>query len=85
MIACYQQNAYYEALKNYVVHAQVKDAALSKPSWKDWLLPGERSKDSQVMKCCMFGQGVIPPKEILQRMETDGYQGIYALEYSHPE
>ena len=37
------------------------------------------------MKCCLFGQGVIPLKEILQRLGHDGYQGGYALEYSHPK
>lgn len=76
---------YYEQLKEYVVHTHVKDVALFKPSWKDRLFPSEQTKGGDSMKCCLFGQGVIPLPQILQRMERDGYQGFYALEYSHPD
>lgn len=76
---------YYEQLKEYMVHIHVKDVAVLKPRWKHYLLPSEWTKEGQIMQCCVFGQGVIPLKEILRRMEKDGYQGIYALEYCHPE
>lgn len=76
---------YYEALKEHIVHVHVKDVALSKAAWKDKLFRAERAKSGEVMKCCVFGKGVIPLKEILRRMERDGYQGTFALEYSHPE
>ena len=75
---------YYEALKDYIVHVHMKDVALSKATLMDRLIFAERAKSGEVMKCCLFGQGVIPLKEILQRMDRDGYQGAYALEYSHP-
>lgn len=77
--------AYYETLKQHIVHVHVKDVALSKATWKDKLFHAERTKNGEVMKCCVFGEGVIPLKEILKRMEHDGYQGTFALEYSHPE
>lgn len=77
--------AYYEALKTHIIHVHVKDVALSKATWKDKLFRAERAKNGEVMKCCVFGEGVIPLKEILTRMERDGYQGTFALEYSHPE
>ena len=76
---------YYEALKGYMIHTHVKDVALTKATWKDKLFRAERAKSGEVMKCCVFGDGVIPLKEILRRMEHDGYQGTFALEYSHPE
>ena len=76
---------YYEALKNHIVHVHLKDVTLSRPTWKDRLFHAERSKDGKVMKCCVFGKGVIPLKEILRRMELDGYSGSYAIEYSHPD
>lgn len=77
--------AYYEALKSYIVHTHVKDVITVKPTWKDRLIPGEWTKDGKIMKCCIFGEGVIPLKEILRRMEADGYTGAYAWEYCHPE
>lgn len=76
---------YYEELKEHIIHAHVKDVALTKATLMDRLFHAERAKNGKVMKCCLFGQGVIPLKEILERMDRDGYQGTYALEYSHPE
>lgn len=76
--------AYYEQLKDHIVHTHVKDVSLSTPTWTDHLLHSEWTKDGKVMRCCMSGEGVIPLKEILRRMEQDGYQGTYALEYCHP-
>lgn len=76
---------YYEALKEHIVHVHVKDVALSKATWKDKLFRAERAKNGEVLKYCVFGEGVVPLKEILHRMVQDGYQGTFALEYSHPE
>lgn len=76
---------YYEALKAHIIHVHVKDVALAKATWKDKLFHAERTKAGEVMKCCIFGEGIIPLKEILHRMKNDGYQGTFALEYSHPE
>lgn len=76
---------YYEALKPYIVHTHAKDVRLRKATWKDRLFRAERTKQGEVMVCCVSGSGVIPLRRILRRMETDGYQELYALEYSHPE
>lgn len=75
---------YYEALKSSIVHVHVKDVALSRPTWKDRLFHSEQTQDGLAMKCCLTGSGVIPIREILKRMQQDGYSGMYALEYSHP-
>ena len=75
---------YYEALKDHIVHVHVKDVALSKATLWDRMVYAERAKSGEAMKCCLFGQGVIPLKEILQRLDRSDYQGSYALEYSHP-
>lgn len=77
--------AYYEALKDYIIHTHIKDVALSAAGWTAGLFCAERTHTGEVMKCCIFGEGVIPLKEILRRMERDGYQGTFALEYCHPK
>lgn len=76
---------YYQELKPYIVHVHAKDVLLTRPTWKDKLFHAEQTKDGAVMRCCISGQGVIPLKEILERVKQDGYMGFYALEYSHPE
>lgn len=76
---------YYETLKNHIVHVHLKDIELSKPTLRDKMFGGERAKNGQAMHCCVSGTGVIPMREIIERMERDGYKGMYALEYSHPK
>lgn len=76
---------YYEALKEHIVHTHLKDIRLTKETLWDRLFRAEKSSDGRVMKCCLSGEGVIPLREILSRMEADGYAGTYALEFSHPE
>lgn len=77
--------SYYEALKPYILHVHPKDISLSKASLKDTLFHSEQTKDGQNPQCCMSGQGVVPIKEISEHMKQDGYKGLYALAYSHPE
>lgn len=76
--------AYYEALKDRILHVHVKDVALRPATWKDKLFHSEMAKSGEVMTCCVPGRGIIPLRQILTRMEQDGYAGTYALEYSHP-
>lgn len=75
----------YEELKEYICHVHVKDVELKKPSLRDKIFHSERAKNGMSMKCCLSGTGVIPLKELLNRLERDGYSGKYALEYSRPE
>lgn len=73
----------YEALKNRIIHVHLKDVALvdAKPS----LFEPEVAADGRLMRAGAFGKGVIPVKEIYDRMRTDGYTGIFAIEYIRPK
>ena len=75
--------AAYEALKQYIVHVHLKDVALLEKQGENISL--ERSADGRVMRCVVWGDGVIPIKEIYRRLLSDGYAGLFAIEYSHPE
>ena len=72
----------YEALKKYVVHVHLKDVALSEAKFS--LLPCEHTVDGKRMQNAVFGEGVIPVKELYDRMRKDGYTGVFAIEYAHP-
>ena len=39
----------------------------------------------ELMKATLFGQGVIPVKEVYDRMGADGYTGTFAIEYIRPK
>lgn len=73
----------YEALKDRIVHVHLKDVALvnDKPS----LFEPEVAADGRLMRGTVFGQGVIPVKEIYDRMRADGYTGTFAIEYIRPK
>lgn len=74
--------AAYEALKRHIVHVHLKDVALedAKPA----LFPDERAADGRLMRGAVFGQGMIPVKEVYARMLRDGYTGQFAIEYVRP-
>lgn len=73
---------YYERLKQYIVHVHLKDVLLTKGKVSTW---SEADLKGRLMKCCLWGQGVIPIDEIYQRMIEDGYEGCFAIEYAHPD
>lgn len=73
----------YEALKGRISHVHLKDVVLiekKKTSSFD-----ERTPDGKVMKCVIWGQGIIPVQKIYDRMIADGYKGCFAIEYARPE
>lgn len=73
----------YEELKSYIVHVHLKDVALkfsSRPPKS-----AECSHDGKIMKCVVWGTGVIPVGDIYHRMLEDGYHGNFAIEYAHPQ
>ena len=74
--------AYYETLKDYVVHVHLKDVLPINEKASLW---SETTKDGKVMKCCLWGEGVIPVKDIYEKMINDGYTGFFAIEYAHPD
>lgn len=72
----------YEQLKPFIVHVHLKDVLLKKPSFSLWEL--ELAQNGQQMQCSVFGEGIIPVRELYERMLSDGYQGAFALEYARP-
>lgn len=73
----------YEALKDRIVHVHLKDVELldAKPS----LFENEVAADGRLMRGTVYGKGVIPVKEVFDRMVADGYHGVFAIEYVRPK
>lgn len=71
-----------EELKAHIIHIHLKDVSLmnAKPSF----LPDERTADGRLMQGTVFGQGVIPLKEIYAQMKESNYGGLFAIEYMRP-
>ena len=73
----------YEALKQYIVHVHLKDVKLvGGPQGENYW---EKASDGRGMQCTVWGEGVIPVMEIYRRLLQDGYDGLFAMEYTHPE
>ncbi len=73
----------YEALKSHIIHVHLKDVALRERRFS--LLPKEHTPDGKVMQATVFGEGVIPVREVFDRMQQSEYSGCFAIEYIHPE
>lgn len=73
----------YEALKDRIVHVHLKDVVLveAKPS----IFENEVAADGRLMRGTVFGKGVVPVKEVFDRMCADGYNGVFAIEYIRPK
>ncbi|MBR1583976.1 MAG: sugar phosphate isomerase/epimerase [Clostridia bacterium] len=72
----------YEALKRFTVHVHLKDVALvGGPAGEAYW---EKAQDGRGMQCVVWGEGVIPVMEIYRRLLRDGYDGLFAIEYTHP-
>lgn len=73
----------YEALKSSIVHVHLKDVALiaGKAGEAYW----EKARDGRGMQCVVWGEGEIPVMEIYSCLLRDGYNGLFAIEYTHPE
>lgn len=69
----------YEKLKKYIIRVHLKDVVVGD------FESGERCTDGQMIRCVSSGSGVIPIKELIHRMQKDGYEGILAVEYSAPQ
>jgi sugar phosphate isomerase/epimerase len=64
---------FYDFIRPYIKHVHIKD---STPS------------ENGARKLCLPGNGDIPIKDIIRKMEADGYCGCYSLEWErhwHPE
>ena len=69
----------YERLKKYIVRVHLKDVVVGP------FESGERCVDGNMIRCVPSGSGVIPIKELIHRMQKDGYEGALAVEYSAPQ
>lgn len=59
---------FYEKLREYIAHIHVRDV---KPV-------------CGILKTCCYGKGRIALKPLLEKMLSDGYDGLFAIEYCHP-
>lgn len=75
--------AAYEQLKKYITYVHLKDV---KPVPARVKLPFfEYTADGLKMSCVVWGEGIIPVKEVCTRMCDDGYMGRFAIEYVRPK
>lgn len=74
----------YERLKGYIIYAHLKDIRITGKNILDKLIGGEYLPDGSHMQGVIPGEGCVPLKEIVVRMEADGYTGSYAIEYRRP-
>ena len=70
--------AIYEQLKKYIVRVHLKDVVVGP------FETGEACVDGQMIRPVVTGSGLIPIKELLERMQRDGYAGDLAVEYASP-
>lgn len=76
--------AYYEALKEYIIHVHLKDVVIGGRKWSDAFWGGEFLPDGRHMTGVLPGTGIIPIRDICDRLEEDGYTHTYAIEYRRP-
>ena len=70
---------FYEELKTYICHVHLKDVKYTTTKSFD------RCSDGKFIECCLWGEGLVPVKNIYEKLELDGYQGTCALEYASPK
>ena len=68
----------YDLLKDRIRRVHLKDVRIGD------FPEGEQCVSGQSIKAVLSGSGVIPMQELLVRMDNDGYQGIYSVEYAAP-
>lgn len=73
----------YTALKGRISHVHLKDVVLE-PQAKI-LKHSEHTPDGKLMRCVIWGNGIIPVCQLYSQMMEDGYTGQFAIEYVHPE
>lgn len=70
---------FYEKLKSRICHVHLKDVRKVREKGLDVCL------DGRVLKSCVWGEGIVPIRRIVQRLEADGYSGSCGIEYVAPE
>ena len=73
----------YAALKDRMTYVHLKDIVLKEA--KKSFLPDERVPDGRLIQMVAFGTGMIPVKELYDRILADGYTGVFGIEYARPD
>lgn len=73
----------YEALRGRISHVHLKDVALEQVAKVSKY--SEHTHNGKLMRCVVWGEGIIPVNELYCRMISDGYMGKFAIEYVHPK
>lgn len=66
----------YEQLKKYIIRVHVKDVIIGHFPY------GELCYDGQKILAVATGTGVIPVDKLLRKLQQDGYNGAYVIEYA---
>lgn len=72
----------FKLLHERADYVHLKDVCLTEP--KKSLMEQETLPDGKIMKCCVWGEGVIPVREIYEKFKQSGYAGRFAVEYAKP-
>ncbi len=75
---CCNELEIYERLKKYIGRIHLKDVVIGE------FASGEQCTDGKKIRCVPSGSGVIPIKELLHRIQEDGYEGMLTVEYAAP-
>lgn len=73
----------YEKLKDRIAYVHLKDVRITHDSWVPSF--AEHTPDNGLMECVLWGEGIIPVKQIYETMLVNGYTGRFAIEYKHPD
>jgi len=73
----------YAALKGRISHVHLKDVVLTPQERIP--MHSEHTPDGKLMRCVIWGDGIIPVCQLYRQMLEDGYTGQFAIEYVHPE
>ena len=71
--------AFYEALKEHICQVHLKDALFTDTPNAD------RCVNGRYLRCVPWGEGLVPVRALMERLEQDGFAGVCALEYVAPE
>lgn len=73
-----EPNEFYEKLKGKVTHVHLKDV--------EYLDKGQDAcVNGKFIRCCDYGKGVVPVRELCEKLLSDGYDGEMAIEYTSPK
>ena len=72
----------YQLMKDRIAYVHLKDVAVQRGGFVPAF--AEHTPDGGYMECTLWGCGEIPIKKLFDSLLEDGYQGYFAIEYTHP-